>query len=54
MIVECNKILGKFYNFNLGTKYKFKKKKTWFGIANSQSNKNQWISFKHDMTLGNT
>jgi len=27
MIVECIKILGEFYNPNLGTKYQFKKKK---------------------------
>jgi hypothetical protein len=51
MIVECNKILGKFYNFNLGTKYQFKKKKNmiWncqFSIQQKPMNKFQtWYDF---------
>jgi hypothetical protein len=53
MIIECTKIMGKIYNPNLGTKYQFFLK-TWFQMANSQSNKNQWTNFRHDMTSGNT
>jgi hypothetical protein len=41
MIVECTKILGKFYNPNLCTKYQFKKKDLKWPIFNPKKTNEQ-------------